>query len=248
MHKDSQNREYNSVLTDEIIATELGVTLVRANKYHDYFTSCLPNQQKGAPVSLGTLGEIPVKSMKKNHSSPEPLRFGHVDSSTPMDAFNNIMVGEHGEGYLNQDGAPQPVLSPQPSILNLYADGKDAPTLTINEFRHAVTLQRMLELDARGGTRYVEFLMTHFGVKSSDARLNRSEYLGGVKTPIGVQSVPQTSGTDTQSTPQANLSAFSATQISHSSVRSRTFEEHGYVIGLATIRYPHSYQQGIKYF
>lgn len=108
-------------------------------------------------------------------------------------------------------------------------------------------MQQMLELDARGGTRYAEYVLSHFGVQNSDLRMQRSEYLGGTRQPINVSSVPQTSNT-TQITPQGNLAAYSVTGISHKSVRARTFNEHGFLIGVACVRYHHTYQQNVRYF
>lgn len=102
----------------------------------------------------------------------------------------------------------------------------------------------MLELDARGGTRYTEYLKSHFGVTSPDSRQQRPEYLGGTHEPITVAQVAQTSSTN-EKTPQANLAALGYTHLEHGSVN-KSFTEHGYIIGLATIRYKHTYQQGLE--
>lgn len=101
----------------------------------------------------------------------------------------------------------------------------------------------MFELDARGGTRYTEILSTQYGVKSDDSTQQRAEYIGGTRIPLRVSAVAQTSETRTE-TPQANLAAFSATIEFDKAKLKKSFTEHGYVIGIATVRVEHSYQQG----
>lgn len=127
---------------------------------------------------------------------------------------------------------------------NLYADLSKSTGITINDLRQAIAYQQMLEKDARSGTRYVEFLKSHFGVDSPDARQQRSEYLGGLKQPMGVNQIPQTNSTDA-TTPQANLAAYGESKLQHNSFK-KTFTEHGYVIGIAIVRYNHTYQQGLE--
>lgn len=124
----------------------------------------------------------------------------------------------------------------------LYADLVGAGT-TINALRLAFQVQRIYEKDARGGTRYIEILKSHFGVTSPDARLQRPEYLGGNRIPININQVIQQSETST--TPQGNPAAYSLTVDSHSDF-TKSFVEHGYIIGLAVARYDHTYQQGLQ--
>ncbi len=116
--------------------------------------------------------------------------------------------------------------------------------LSINDLRQAIALQHVLEADARGGTRYVEILKNEFGVSSPDARLQRSEYIGGERIPINVSQVIQSSASDTTS-PQGNAAAYSLTT-SANTIRAYSAVEHGYILGLAAIRVDHSYQQGLS--
>lgn len=127
---------------------------------------------------------------------------------------------------------------------NLYTDLRNATAATISELRTAFAIQKFYEQVGRTGSRYIEFLRGVFGVESSDARLQRSEYLGGTRIPINIDQVLQTSSTDTVS-PQGNTGAFSCTR-SYDSMFTKSFEEHGYVLTLAVVRCEHSYQQGIE--
>lgn len=124
----------------------------------------------------------------------------------------------------------------------LYADLSQAAAVTINTFRQAFQIQRLLERDARGGTRYTEIVRSHFGVVSPDARLQRPEYLGGGSSPVLINPVQQTSSTDT-TTPQGNLAAFGLVSGNNGFVQS--FTEHGLIVGLVNVRADLTYQQGI---
>jgi hypothetical protein len=133
-----------------------------------------------------------------------------------------------------------------PSYPEIYADLTQATAATINQLREAFQIQRLLEKDARGGTRYTEVIKTHFGVTSPDARLQRPEYLGGGKTRVGIDPVPQTSSTDT-TTPQGNLAGFGTAGFSHNGFN-KSFTEHTIVIGLACVFADLTYQQGLNRF
>jgi hypothetical protein len=124
---------------------------------------------------------------------------------------------------------------------NLYAK---QTAINVNQFREAFQIQHLLEKDARGGTRYTEIIKSHFGVISPDARQQRPEFLGGEQIPIRINQVPQTSSTDSTS-PQGNTAAFSLTGASVGKI-SKSFTEHGYILGLMTVRQEHSYSQGIE--
>jgi len=128
----------------------------------------------------------------------------------------------------------------------LYADLSEATASTINQIRQAFQIQKLLERDARGGTRYTELVRSHFGVISPDARLQRPEYLGGGSTPISITPVTQTSPTGTYATtPQGNLAAVGQA-VAHGHGFTQSFTEHGYVIGLASVRADLNYQQGLR--
>lgn len=226
---------------------ELGGKPAIANKYKDYFTTALPSPQKGMPVTFNLGGQVPVQTSGAatvTGSNKQPLYFTRTDGTEVAQDANLAMTAGSGGAYENTattvSGFQNPVY---PN--NLYADLSTAAGVTINELRQAAALQQALECDARVGTRYVEYIFGRFAVDAGDARIQRSEYLGGTHEPLGVQQVPQTNSTDSTS-PQANLAAFGQTSINHMSTVDKTFLEHGYIMALAVVRYKHKYQQGLE--
>ena len=144
----------------------------------------------------------------------------------------NVLQGETFAGSLGR------------SYQTLFAaDLSEATSITINQLRQAFAVQRMAELDARGGTRYIELIASHFGVHSPDARMQRPEYLGGKRVPINIADVVQMSSTDA-TTPQGNVAGMSKTIDSHDTF-TYSATEHGIIMGLAVIRTEHTYQQGL---
>ncbi len=127
----------------------------------------------------------------------------------------------------------------------LVADLGLANSISVNALRLAFQIQKLYEKDARGGSRYIELLKSHFGVTSPDARLQRPEYLGGNRLPISINQVVQQS--ETAKTPQGNVAGYSVTTDTHSDF-TKSFVEHGFIIGLAVVRYDHTYQQGLQRF
>ena len=211
-------------------------TLLKRGKRHDYFTSCLPWPQKGDAVQLPLGSTAPIQGIGRlsavspNLGSTAVVETGGVSdtyaAAFSVDDYNRIV-------FEGQSGNPA-----------IYADLAQATAATINQLREAFQIQRLYERDARGGTRYTEILQSHFGVTSPDARLQRPEYLGGGKTPVSMQPIAQTSSTDATS-PQGNLSAMGTVGVNGHGF-SKSFVEHGVIIGMACVFADLTYQQGMN--
>lgn len=214
--------------------------LLKRNKRHDYFTSCLPWPQKGDAIDLPLGTAAPVTGLGKANNTYTAgsvsvyetgasatkayTSYRYIDLTSPND---QVLIEEDA----NNAGYP-----------GIYADLTSATASTINELRQAFQLQKLLERDARGGTRYVEIIRSHFGVTSPDARLQRPEYLGGGTTPVNFHPVPQMSETNT--TPQGTMSGF-ATVSGGAQGFTKSFTEHCVLIGLVSLRADLTYQQGL---
>ncbi|UPW41951.1 major capsid protein [Dipodfec virus RodF1_59] len=244
---DMQGSNGDNYITDVVA----GGKPFRVAKYHDYFTSCLPSPQKGPDVSIsvaqsGNLPVVPFSDTVDESLLTSPLQY-RLFANNKLDdsSFTNAWVDRYestGVGVSAYNPAGQ--IGSVPS--NLWAIPQTSMQVaTINQLRTAFQIQKLYERDARGGTRYIEILKSHFGVTSPDARLQRPEYLGGSRIPININQVVQQS--ETQSTPQGNTAAYSLTVDSHSDF-TKSFVEHGFVIGVMCARYDHSYQQGLERF
>lgn len=227
--------------------TDWNQQCIRANKRHDYFTSSLPWPQKGSPVTLplGSTAPVLTSSTSIISGAQNPLLFlNSADGS----GVTNVHIGTNlnrATAKVNADFSGAPFVYPS----NLYADLSQATSATINAIRTAFQVQKLLEHDARGGSRYVEQILNHFGVRSPDYRLDRPEYLGGSKIPVNVNPIAQTAAYDAEpSAVESALGNLGAEM--HASGHKKTFNyaatEHGYIIGLAVVRSTPTYQQGIR--
>lgn len=209
-------------------------TILKRGKRKDYFTSALTSPQKGPAVNLPLGTSAPVVS---NGVVPQVTGGGKTNSNMQgLSGFANISTAG---GNFSSSGTLI-----WGTNTGLQADLSTATAATINSLRLAFQVQRMYERDARGGTRYVEILKAHFNVTSPDFRLQRPEYLGGSTTKLGSTAVPQTSSTDA-TTPQGNLAAY-ATLTGSGNGFNHSFTEHGYIIGLVSLRADLNYQQGLN--
>ncbi len=224
----------------------------KAAKYHDYFSSALPSPQKGPDVKIPVAEAANLPVIPLSDKFPE----GTIDSSVyyhgtmpggPLSSNTLIapaFIGNTGDGVSMYPQGSQS--GSKVYFDNLWAvQSGNASAATINQLRTAFQIQKLYERDARGGTRYIELLKSHFGVTSPDARLQRPEYLGGRRIPINVNQIVQTSATETSGTPQGNVTGLSVTNDVNSDF-TKSFVEHGFVIGVMVARYPHTYQQGLE--
>ena len=227
--------------------------LLKRGKRHDYFTSCLPWPQKGPGATVPIGGNAPVYGDGTTMVMTDGSRLLTTSSNTAT-----FTLGGGASGW--NVGDPRTTAasftgniglatkdqiygrSEEPSTAGLYADLSQATAVTINQLREAFQLQKLWETCARSGTRYAELCRGFFGVINPDARLQRSEFLGGGSIPIQIHSVAQTSSTDS-TTPQGNLAAYGV--CSGRVGFSKSFVEHGVVIGLVSVRCDLNYQQGL---
>lgn len=245
---------YNDYYRDENLQGEINLSTAAGNDtttstvlmnrcwQRDYFTSALPWTQRSntgaVKLPLGSTAPVTISSdgdfMLKNSSGAARNLWTSNDSYL---ANLNLVVGSPG------------ITSPNGPLLYAAglkgsADLSQATSADINDIRYAFQVQRFLEKMARGGARYIEVIRSHFGVKSSDARLQRAEYLGGGRSPIMVSDVLQTSADDNEPTPLATMAGHGySAQRSHQF--KRFFEEHGWLIGIISIMPRSSYQQGL---
>nr|DAG80360.1 MAG TPA: Major capsid protein [Microviridae sp.] len=217
------------------------------NKYHDYFTSSLPSPEKGEPTLIPMSGNAMVfaydnKELTVEHLGTAWMNGGENAAPYISAAYvNGTKKPLEVSGAFNNGGT-----GPEAKVEAFYlgADLSNVTGATINNLRQAFAIQQFMEADARGGTRYREIIHNHFGVDIDDKTVQIPEYLGGQRYMINVSQVVQTSATNTTS-PQGNAAAISVTPFTENSF-TKSFQEHGYVIGVCCIRNDNTYQQGLE--
>lgn len=244
--------------TDYVTDVEKGALPCKVAKYHDYFTSCLPNAQKG-PAVLVPLGESAPIIGSKDVYSPELAETDLLEH--PLYFYNNsgdlgIYAADTNDGLGTAEA------------IGMIADLSSAVGATVNQLRQAFQVQKFYEKQALYGTRYIEMIKGHFGVTNPDFRMQRPEYLGGFQTPININQVVQTDATSQQLggeyvvdpeteektwtwemgdlTPQGNTAAYSLTSGRNKDLFTHSFTEHGILMGLCCVRTVHTYQQGLN--
>lgn len=219
-------------------------------KFHDYFTSALPQPQKhdDVMVGLGSLAPVVFASPENAFNASVPIETSANGHSAGIREVTQSVSGTtlgYADFYdADDDWTGSSRALTKTKSYGLAADLEQATGISINSLRQAFAVQRYYEKQARGGTRYIEQLKSMFGVTSPDARLQRAEYLGGCRKAVNIDQVVQTSATDNV-TPQGNVAAYSLTS-QNEDLFTKSFVEHGILIGVQVIRVEHSYQDGLN--
>lgn len=251
---DNDNTYQDRAATEEYILQDAirGGRCLPVNKFHDYFTSCLPFPQRGPEVTLPMTGNAPIRLGAPNGT--------YQETPGPVEMILSRQISTPGSlVYTNDTGAPGELKKMQFTGTErttteegvggwMYADLASVTATTINDLRNAVAVQQYYEALARGGSRYREQVQALWDVVISDKTVQVPEYLGGGRYHVNINQIVQTSGQQTnQDTPIGETGAMSITPINESSF-TKSFEEHGFIIGVCCVRHNHSYQQGLERF
>lgn len=233
--------------TELLKNARLGGRCLPVNKFHDYFSSCLPYAQRGPEVTVGIAGKAPVRVTNVyGEDAKDRIWLNGSNSATPF-IENNNYLSRPVENAAQINGASSNG-STDANIATLATDLSDVTGITINHLRQAFAVQHYYEALARGGSRYREQVRALFGVTISDKTVQVPEYLGGGRYHVNINQIVQTSSQQTANdTPIGETGAMSVTPINESSF-TKSFEEHGFVIGVMCVRHNHSYQQGLERF
>lgn len=245
---------------DYVTDVEKGAIPCKAAKYHDYFTSCLPEAQKG-PAVLVPLGDSAPLVYNDVIASNEGLALDTAIQGQRVYVDNNHIYDSNNFYAIKPDGTAGMLASQ--STAGLEVDLSQAVGATVNQLRQAFAIQKFYEKQALYGSRYIEMIKGHFQVTNPDFRMQRPEYLGGMQTPININQVVATNQTQQQLggeykaggvwewemkdlAPQGNTAAYSLTSGKNDGLFTHSFTEHGILMGLAVVRTVHTYQQGLN--
>jgi hypothetical protein len=234
------------------------------SRFHDYFSSCLPYPQRGPEVTIALTGNAPVRAYTEKELTQRKIGVGFFNNEYNTGVVNHTNIAFTNEGTkfsvnANNGGnvAPkvgdsyvQPMSLDDANFFNAWlgTDLSSIQATTINQLRQAFAVQHYYEALARGGSRYREQVRAIFGVSISDKTVQVPEYLGGGRYHVNINQIVQTSGQQgTNDTPIGETGAMSVTPINESSF-TKSFEEHGFIIGVMCVRHNHSYQQGLERF
>ena len=219
---------------------------LKAAKVFDYYTGALPEPQKGEPITIPLTGNAPIVPYEEDlkTTNSEDIYFRNYTFEGRSKYTVGGYVTRNGKEVYRITGPGDPEATKIEREQYLMADLSQVTAATINQLRQAFQIQKLLEKDARGGTRYREVLREHFGVISPDSRMQIPEYLGGYRLPINVSQVIQTSSSD-ETSPLGNTAALSVTTM-NKPMFTKSFTEHGLIMGLAVVRTDQTYQQGIE--
>lgn len=251
---DSGTNEKEATIEMRLTNAYKGGFCLPVNKFHDYFTSCLPYPQRGPAVTMPMTGNAPIRLGDKNAT--------YLEYPGSVEMVLGVKSASNAAGtliYTNKTGAPGEKKAMEFTGTEktsgetgaggwMYADLSTVTAATINELRNAVAVQQYYEALARGGSRYREQVQALWDVVISDKTVQVPEYLGGGRYHVNINQIVQTSGQQTNAdTPIGETGAMSVTPINESSF-TKSFEEHGFVIGVCCVRHNHSYQQGLERF